>query len=65
MWALDGVPAEHPAGYTVVEPPCRGAAIPAAPVGPGDTAAILYTSGTTGPAKGVQCPHGQFYWWGA
>lgn len=34
------------------------------PVTPGDTAAILYTSGTTGPAKGVLCPHGQFYWWG-
>jgi carnitine-CoA ligase len=64
VWALDGVPAEHPAGYTVVEPPSRGAPVAAAPVGPGDTAAILYTSGTTGPAKGVQCPHGQFYWWG-
>jgi carnitine-CoA ligase len=64
VWALDGVPADHPAGYTVVEPPSRGAPIPAATVGAGDTAAILYTSGTTGPAKGVQCPHGQFYWWG-
>ncbi len=32
--------------------------------GAGETAAILYTSGTTGPAKGVQCPQAQFYWWG-
>jgi len=33
-------------------------------VGPGETLAILYTSGTTGPAKGVTCPHAQFHAWG-
>src|SRR5690606_38753830 len=41
-----------------------GEATAAEDVQPGDPLALLYTSGTTGPAKGVICPHAQYYWWG-
>ncbi|MBY6414395.1 AMP-binding protein [Rhodococcus sp. BP-252] len=63
VWTLDSTDAGV-AGYDVRPFPTPAGTVPACPVAPGDTAALLYTSGTTGVSKGVCCPHAQFYWWG-
>jgi crotonobetaine/carnitine-CoA ligase len=63
IWLVDGgvMTIQNLAGEAL---PTLGEAVAPAPLRPGDTMAILYTSGTTGPSKGVCCPQAQYFWWG-
>jgi len=54
VWVAGGEDVPRPAA----------APLPPAPVRPQDTAAVLFTSGTTGHSRGVRCPQAQFVWWG-
>ena len=66
IWVIDpaaDTPADHQ-GIVMRALPERGSSVPAANLKPHDLLTILFTSGTTGPSKGVCCPHAQYFWWG-
>jgi crotonobetaine/carnitine-CoA ligase len=64
VWCLDEPTTGDLYGRPIERMPPPGQPVEPYPVAPDDTLAILYTSGTTGPSKAVECPHSQFYWWG-
>jgi len=64
IWLI-GDEAAAPFDRIAVSPmPARAQAIEAGATDPAQLLAILYTSGTTGPSKGVCCPQAQYFWWG-
>jgi crotonobetaine/carnitine-CoA ligase len=64
IWLIGGEPSGQLDRIASASLPSLTEPLPAATIDPGDTAVILYTSGTTGPSKGVCCPHAQYFWWG-
>jgi crotonobetaine/carnitine-CoA ligase len=63
IWVVDPSAEVRLGGIAGIPMPQANEKIMAAPAHPGDLAFILYTSGTTGPSKGVCCPHAQYFWW--
>jgi carnitine-CoA ligase len=63
IWLIDATGEVRLGEVASVAMPRGGERIAAAPVRPADLALILYTSGTTGPSKGVCCPQAQYFWW--
>jgi carnitine-CoA ligase len=63
IWLIDATTEICIGKVVSISMPRGSERLAAAPVRPGDLGLILYTSGTTGPSKGVCCPQAQYFWW--
>lgn len=65
IWTLDAETPVRAGAITSNPVPVATDACAEEALRPRNMLTILYTSGTTGPSKGVCCPHAQYFWWGA
>lgn len=64
LWLIGESPSAVFDRLAMTSVPPRASAVAAGGLDPAQLLAILYTSGTTGPSKGVCCPQAQYFWWG-